>query len=335
MAEVGLVGTAHYLPEGWLPAAELSVLSGIPEEVLVGRFGISGKHLAGPEEHPSTMAVEAGRTLLQEQGVDPLDVDAVLYFGSTWKDYPVWQAAPRVKERLGCRRAFALELDYVSCGAPVALRVAKALASSDPGAGTILMVAASCESRLLDYANQRSRFMFNFGDGAVAALLTRDHPHNLVRGSSMLTDGTLSQHVKIPAGGSALPASHLTVDQRLHFLDVEDLEGMRARLGEVSLPNFVAVAKEALLRSGLTLDQVDWILPIHMKRSMHTSLLAALGSSPENSIYLEDTGHLSGADPILGLDRLARAGHLRAGQNLLLIAAGTGYTWAATVITWG
>ena len=335
MAEVGLVATAHYLPEGWLTAAELALLSGIPEQVLVERFGLTGKHLAGPEEHPSTMAVTAGRSLLEEQGIDPMTVDAVVYFGSSWKDYPVWQAAPRVKEQLGCKRAFALELDYVSCGAPVALRVAKALAAADPGAGTILMVAASCESRLLDYANHRSRFMFNFGDGAVAALLARDHGRNRILGSSTITDGSLSQHVKVPAGGSALPASHLTVDQRLHFLDVEDLEGMRARLGAVSLPNFVAAAQEAVEHSGLTMDQVDWVLPIHMKRSMHTALLSVLGSSAERSVYLDDTGHLSGADPILALDRLARSGRLRAGQHLLLIAAGTGYTWAATVIRWG
>lgn len=334
-ASVGIVATAHYLPERWVSARELEHLSGIPEQVLVERFGIRGKHSASAEELPSTMAAAAGREALLAAGIDPGEVDMVVYFGSSWKDYPVWQAAPRVIEELGCRRASALELDYVSCGAPVALRVAKALVASDPRLRSVLLVAASCESRLLDYSNPRSRFMFNFGDGAVAALLSRGSRRNLVLASAAQTDGSLSRHVKVPAGGAALPTSQFTVERGLHHLDVEDLETMRTRLGERSLPNFVAVAEEAASESGLTLKEIDWVLPLHMKRSMHQGLLRALGCPPERSLYLDDTGHLSGADSILSLDRLARCARLQSGEHILLIAAGTGYTWAATVVAWG
>lgn len=331
----GIAGLASYLPGKWMSAAALGAASGVPEAVLTGRFGIVGKHIAAPGEHVTGLAVAAARKLLAEQGTDPADVDAVVYFGSTWKDYPVWQAAPRITHELGCERAFALELDYTSCGSPVALRVAKALLVSEPEIRTLLLVGASCESRLVDYANERCRFMFDFGDGAVAVLLVRDHPRNRILDTAMITDGSLSLHVKVPAGGSARPASAETVAAGQHLLDVADLNGMRDRLGAVSLDNFVRVAASAVKQSGLTLRDVDYVVPIHLKRSMQDTLLECLGLDGSQAIYLEDTGHMSGVDNLLGLDRLARGGRLRDGDVVLLLAAGIGYTWAATVIRWG
>ena len=334
-AAAGIAAVASYLPEQWLSAAALGTASGIPEAVLTERFGIAGKHIAAPGEHVTGLAVAAARKLLAEHGTDPADVDAVVYFGSTWKDYPVWQAAPRITHELGCDRAFALELDYTSCGSPVALRVAKALLVSEPEVRTVLLVGASCESRLVDYANERCRFMFDFGDGAVAALLVRDHPANRILETSMITDGSLSLHVKVPAGGSARPASAETVAAGQHLLDVADPDRMRDRLGEVSLDNFLRVAASAVKQSGLSMRDVGYVVPIHMKRSMQDTLLECLGLDGSQAIYLEDTGHMSGVDNLLGLDRLARGGRLRDGDVVLLLAAGIGYTWAATVLRWG
>jgi 3-oxoacyl-[acyl-carrier-protein] synthase III len=335
VSDVGVVGTASYLPEHWMSAAELSDASGIPEAIFVERFGLRGKHIAPAGEHVTDLARTAALRLLTEQGVNPADIDAVVYFGSTWKDYPVWQASPRIAHELGCTRAFALELDYTSCGSPVALRVAKALAATDSHIGNVLLVGASCESRLLDYANERSRFMFSFGDGGVAALLSRDKGASRILETVMLTDGSLSHHVKVPAGGSAAPASAETVAEGQHRLDVEDGDQMRKRLSEVSLDNFVQVAERAVTRSGRCLDDIAFVCPIHMKRSMHNAVLAALGCDLSQAVYLDDTGHMSGVDNLLGLDRLARSGRLHGGDVVLLLAAGTGYTWAATVLEWG
>jgi 3-oxoacyl-[acyl-carrier-protein] synthase III len=331
----GVAGVASYLPGGRVSATDIAAVSGVPEAVLVDRFGLRGKHVAADGEHVTDLAREAARRLLAELGVDPCDVDAVVYFGSTWKNYPVWQAAPRIAHELGCDQAFALELDYTSCGSPVALRVAKALIVSDPRVRRVLLVGASCESRLVDYGNERTRFMFSFGDGAVAALLVRDHPANRVLETSMVTDGSLSLHVRVPAGGSALPASAATVARRQHFLDVADLDGMRQRLSEVSLSNFMQAATGAVKKSGLSLRDVDFLCPIHMKRSMLAALLDGLGLAEDQTIYLEDTGHMSGVDNLLGLERLSRAGRLSDGDVVLLLAAGIGYTWAATALRWG
>jgi 3-oxoacyl-[acyl-carrier-protein] synthase-3 len=318
-----------------MPAAEVAAASGIPEEVVVSKFGLRGKHVAAEDEHVSDLAVRAGARLLEEHGVDARSVGALVYYGSTWKDYPVWQAAPWIAHRLGCENAYAIEYDNVSMGTPVALRFARALLTAEPELGTVLIVAACRESYLLDYANERSRFMFNFGDGAVAGLLAADPGRNVLLGCHAITDGSFSLQVKVPAGGSVEPASHATVDARRHYLDVADPAEMKGGLDEVSLPNFVAAAEGALARSGATPADVSYLCGIHMKRSMHEAIAARLGVPLERAAYLDDTGHMSGVDPLLALDRAVRAGEVRDGDLVLLLAAGTGYTWAASTVRWG
>jgi 3-oxoacyl-[acyl-carrier-protein] synthase III len=335
MRAVGLAATASYLPERWMSAAEVADASGIPESVIVEKFGLRGKHVAAGDEHVSDLAVAAAERLLMEHEVDPASIDVVLYYGSTWKDYAVWQAAPWIAHRLGCSRAYAVEYDNVSMGTPVALRVARALLVAEPEWRTVLLVAACRESYLLDYGNERSRFMFNFGDGAVAGLLVADADTNLVLASHAITDGSFALQVKVPGGGSVEPPSLESVRARRHFLDVADPSAMKNGLDDVSLANFVAAAQGALERAGLGLGDVSYLSGIHMKRSMHAAIVDALGVEPSRVSYLDDTGHMSGVDPLLGLDRAVRAGEIAARDVVLLLAAGTGYTWAATALRWG
>ena len=126
MSRVGLLATAHHLPERVMTATEVAAASGIPETVVVEKFGLSGKHVAAADEHVTDLAFAAGRRLLEEQDLDPRSIGALVYYGSTWKDYAVWQAAPWIAHRLGCVNAYAIEFDNVSMGTPVALRLAKA-----------------------------------------------------------------------------------------------------------------------------------------------------------------------------------------------------------------
>ncbi len=329
MTRVSLAAVASYLPERWMSAAEISDATGIPQEIVVEKFGLRGKHIAAEDEHVSDLAVTVGERLLAETGFDPAGVGVVLYFGSMWKDYPVWQAGPAIAHRLGCANAYAVEYANVSYGAPAAIRVARDMLAAEDGLGAVLAVGASRESYLLDYANERARFMINFGDGAAAALLVEDGGANEVLGSFGITDGSLSRHVKVPSGGSVDPHG---ADRSL---DVVDQAAMKERLDEVSLPNFVRAAEGALARSGATLADVDYLCGIHMKWSMHTALVERLGLDPDRAAYLDDAGHMSGVDPLLALDRATVAGRLADGDLVLLLAAGTGYTWAASVVRWG
>jgi len=332
-ARVFIADLAHYVPERFESAAEIGAATGIPEAVLIEKFGLAGKHRARAEEHVSDMCISAARPIIERRrGAD--GIDAVMYFGSHWKDNMVWQVAPRVQEALGID-GYAFESINTSAGAPVAVKIARDMLAADEDLRSILLVAASRESGIIDYENSRSRFAFNFGDGAVAVLMQREEGAGEVLGSSILSDGSFSHHVHMPGGGSAHPASHETIDSRMHFLDVFDGEEMKRRLDPITIKRFVEVAREALERSGHELADLDWFLPIHMKRSIHETLLKELGVAAERSIYLDHFGHMSAVDPLLSLSMLRAEGRLRAGDLVLMLAAGTGYTWAASVVRWG
>ena len=173
--------------------------------------------------------------------------------------------------------------------------------------------------------------MFNFGDGAVAGLLTRDAAHELL-GAHAITDGSFSLQVKVPAGGSVEPASAESVAARRHFLDVADPAEMKGGLDEVSLPNFVAAARGALERSARGSRTSPTLRDPHEALDARGDRRRA--RRRPRAAYLDDTGHMSGVDPLLALDRAARAGERADGDLVLLLAAGTGYTWAAAVLRW-
>src|SRR5205823_51741 len=132
----------------------------------------------------------------------------------------IWQASPHIAHRLGATNAFAVEYASVSHGTSIALRVARDLLRAEDELKSILLVAACRESYLLDYANERSRFMFSFGDGAVAGLLVADPDRNEVLGAHAITDGSYSLQVKVARGGSVDPDGY-------GFLDVADPQSMK------------------------------------------------------------------------------------------------------------
>lgn len=333
---VAILGTAGYLPGGRQSASELAELVGLRERTITGKFGLTGKHIAADGEHVSDMATAAGERALAAAGLAPEDVGAVVYFGSTFKDYAVWQAAPKVAHNLGCTRAFALELDYVSCGGPVAMRVCRDMLLAEPDIGPLLAVGASRESALIEHTDRWSQFLFTYGDGAAAAVLApADAPPEVeVLGSHMITDGRFADDAMVPAGGTVEPASHDSVDRRRHVLRVENPSSM-AGLLIITFNQLTDAARGAAKRSGLTLDDIDFVCTSHVKRTAHAALLDAIGVDADRSVYLADTGHMTGVDTLFALDRAAREGLLNQGDHVLLVASGTGCTWAATIVRWG
>lgn len=328
---IGIAGIGMYVPSEIVTANQLEDETGIPAGVLFEKFGIRQVHRAGPDCHVSQMALAAARAALQDAQIEPDEIDLVVYCGSEFKDYVVWSAATKITYLLGARRAEAFEVYALCAGTPVTLRIVRGMMQSDPALRTVLMVAASKESALVDRSNARGRFMFNFGDGASAAVLRRGLDRNQLLASASIVDGSLSEDVVMRAGGSRHPANDETVAAGDHFLDVPDLDHMRHRLDEVSGDNFLRVVRTALRESGR--DRVDFLAPVHMKRSMYDWLRRAVQA--ERAFYLEEYGHMQAADQFVALVEARRSGLLHDGDTVVLAAAGVGYTWAASVLSWG
>lgn len=306
---LGVAGVGSYLPRTVRTAAEIAERSGIPESVVREKFGIESVRVAGPDDGASAMAT---RALLAALGdLPPEDLDLVVYCGSEHKDFTVWSAAIDIARQAGAGRAAAFEVHALCAGTPIAIKTVQGMMAEDPSIRNAVVVAAARENDLIDYSNPRSRFMNNFGAGAGALLLRRDHPNPVLR-STLLTDSRCSRDVLMLEG----------------MLDVPDPEGMRERL-EVSLDNFASVGERALAGR-----PPGFVALTHMKRSMHEAVLERLGAGPDQSFYLSSTGHVQAADQALALEQGLARGLVRPGDTVLLLAAGTGYTWSATAIEW-
>ncbi|PGW20458.1 3-oxoacyl-ACP synthase [Bacillus cereus] len=329
---IGIEATGVFFPKDVETAADLSQKTGIPENIIIEKFGLYEKHVADETMHASDLAIAAAKPILLQ--VDPQSIDVVIYFGSPHKDYHVWSSAPKIQHELGLKNAYAFEIMNVSSCFPIALKVAKDMLYSDNSIENILLVGGCKESQIVDYDNPRSRFMFNFADGGSAALVKKDARNGEILGSAIITDGSFHEDVRIPAGGSKQVASYDTVENRQHYIDVIDPISMKERLDRVSISNFDKVIREALRKSGYTPKDIKVLLPLHTKRSMLIELIQGLGLAEEQVVYLDHYGHMSALDPCIGLHFANKQGKLQAGDIAVVVSAGTGYTWAATVIRW-
>lgn len=334
MISVGIAGFATWFPRQIQTAADLALLTGIPENVLREKMGIIQRHVAAEDETVTHMASLAAQQAIAQAGIDPSQIGLVISHGSEHKDHLVWNAAAKIMQNIGAVNAYAFEMYALCAGAPIALQTARALMQADPRLEYVLLAAGSRENDLINFRNDRSRFMFNFGSGGGAILLKRGSTENVILGASAITDGSLSETVVLtPAAVSE--GDPAVVGEVSGRLDVTDAAYMAERLGQVSLPNFVRVIREAVEQSGAALSDVRFLGITHMKKSFYLEILQAIGLTAEQSVYLDHYGHVQSVDQALALQLGLAQGKIQPGDLIVLAGAGTGYTWSAVAVRWG
>jgi 3-oxoacyl-[acyl-carrier-protein] synthase-3 len=314
---------------------EIAEKAGIPVTVVEEKMGIKKKHIPGLDDHTCEMGILAARKALEKASFNPLDIDLVIYIGEEHKEYPLWTAGIKLQEAIGAFNAWAFDT-ALRCGTTVmALKVAKSMMLSDPGIRTVLLAGGYRNVDFIDYENPRTRFMYNLGAGGGAILLQKDYSENLLLETEILTDGSFSEDVVVVAGGTKHPISSEAIAKRLNMLDVLDPEGMKQRLEEKSMSNFLKVISESVRKSGYTVENINYLAILHMKKSAHEYVLRELGLSGEQAIYLEDYGHIGQIDQILSLELALREEKVKDGNLVVFVSAGIGYAWGATTIKWG
>lgn len=332
---VGIAGIGTYFPSAIETSADLVAETGIPEAVLREKMGIRQRHLAGPEDSITHMATQAALKAIAQAGVSSQDIKLVISHGSEHKDHVVWNAAAKIQHNVGATNAFAFEMYALCAGAPIAMNAARAMMLADPRLDTVLLAAASRENDLVSLRNQRARFMFNFGAGGGAMVLRRGAAENVILGASAITDGSLSETVILTREPDALGDGDEALGDLRGRLDVTNSEYMAERLGATSLDNFVRVIREAVEQSGASLEDIAFMGITHMKRSFYLEILAAVGLTAEQSVYLEDYGHIQSVDQALAVELGLAQGKIKPGDLIVLAGAGTGYTWSAIAVRWG
>lgn len=331
--QVGIVGIGTHFPAQIETAAQFAARTDIPEAVLRDKMGIRQRHIASDADTVTAMASAAAQKAITMAAVSPEKINVVISHGSEHKDHLVWNAASKIQHNVGAVNAYAFELYALCAGAPIAMNVARGLMAADPQAEYVLLAAGSRENDLINPRNERSRFMFNFGSGGGAMLLQRGAAHNLILGAAAITDGALSESVILTR--EAVGDGDEAVGDLRGRLDVTDPQYMADRLGGSSLENFVRVIRQAVEVGGAALGDVRFLGITHMKKSFYLQILEALGLTAEQSVYLEDYGHVQSVDQVLALELGLAQGKIHSGDLLVLAGAGTGYTWSAVAVRWG
>jgi 3-oxoacyl-[acyl-carrier-protein] synthase-3 len=332
---IGIVSFGTYLPEGRLSGKEIALASGLPQHVVEEKMGIIEKTVPGKNDHTAQMGVWAAQKALKEGNVDPKEIDLIIYIGEEHKEYPLWTAGIYIQEELGAVNAWAFDV-AMRCGTTVmAMKVAKDMMRTNEDIQTVLLAGGYRNSDFIDFSNPRTRFMYNLAAGGGAIVLRRGHEANLLLESTILTDGSFSKDVVVPIGGTMQPVDAALLKTNRLQLDVLDPEGMKQRLEEKSMKNFLFVVEESLRKSGHATEELDYLAILHMKRSAHDYILNVLGLEQEQSIYLDHFGHIGQFDQILSLELALKNGKIQDGDLVSMVSAGIGYAWAANTICWG
>lgn len=332
---VGITGIGIYTPPARMTAADLSAATGIPEEVIATKFGVKSKPVAGPDDTTAVMGVKAARLAMQEAGIEGKDVDLVLWCGAQHKDYPCWLAGLYVANEIGAGNAWSFDMEAMCGSMMAALDIAKSMMLTRTDLETVLLVSGYRNNDLIDLAEPTTRFMMDIGSGGSACVLRKNAGKNVLLGSAFKGDGSLSLDCVVPAlGTKAWPPRDGDL-AKAHFV-VPDEPAFKAKLGEKTLPNFYWVIDRALeLSGGLTRRDVGYLAVLHFKKSAHDAILAELGLDASRTTYLDQYGHVGQNDQLLSISLGLKAGAIRNGDNLVLVGAGLGFVWAASVVRWG
>ena len=339
---VGIVAVGTYSPEEYITAAEIAVESGLPEWVVRDKLGIERKFIGSEDEHPNEMGIKAALDCLAQTEIGPEEIDVVLCTTEEWKEYLLWTAGIDLAYQIGATNAWAMDI-HARCATTVgAMKMARDMMVADPEIDTVLIAGGYRIADFIDYRNQRTTFLFNIGAGGGAMLLRRGWSRNRVLGSHLIADGSMSKHVLVPASGTVAFPTQEALAGGLFTFDLLEPEAMKTRLGQVSMDNWVHCVDEALRKSGTrpggapyTRDDIDFLNMVLIKPSGHREMLARLGLTEEQAVYLGAIGHTGEQDAMFGIREGLAQGRLQDGDLMVIVAAGIGYVWAAGAVLWG
>ncbi|MGE4571530.1 MAG: 3-oxoacyl-ACP synthase [Candidatus Izemoplasmatales bacterium] len=335
--KVGIVGTGIYIPDHWMTASEIAEkTNGVwAEEAVVEKLGIKKKSIPGDNDGTQEMGVRAALNALENTGMDPLDIDVIIGVGEEWKEYPLTTSALYIQDKIGAKNAWGIDVANRCCTTVSAMKMAKDMLIADDDVHVVMVVGGYRNGDFVDFTDKHMSMMYNLGAGGGAIILKKNYGKNLLLGSHVIADGSLARTAGVEIGGIVNPITKENVDVAYKSLRLMDPVKMKNRLNEVSMPNWFECIDKALEKSGKERKDIDYLAILHIKRSGHQYMLDELGLREDQTIYLEDYGHIGQVDQILSLHKALEEKKVKDGSVVCMIAAGIGYVWAANIIQWG
>jgi 3-oxoacyl-[acyl-carrier-protein] synthase III len=325
-AKITAVGC--YSPPHVLTNQDLEKMVETNNQWIMDRTGIRERHIAGPEMATSDMAYEAARIALCNRGIDAAEVDAIIVCTVT-PDMLFPATACLVQHRLGAKGAWGFDLIAACSGFVFGLTTAAHFVAS----GThrkVLVIGADAMSRIIDYTDRSTCILFGDGAGAMIVEHAADGDAGFV-GFLNEIDGSGADYLKMPAGGSRMPATIETVQDRLHYVKQDGQQVFK-----YAVRKMFEVCRDLLEKNGLSGADVKLMIPHQANRRIITAAAERLGMKEDQLIInIDRFGNTTAATIPLATRDALESGKLKKGDLVLFAAVGAGYTVGANLWRWG
>ncbi len=323
-----IASLATYVPPRVLTNADLEKMVETSDEWILQRTGIRERHIVDAGVATSDLAVEAARKAIERAGLTPADIDFIIV-GTTTPDTFFPSTACLVQERIGARRAWGYDLFAACSGFTYALTTAAQMVASGASRYS-LVIGADVMSRIIDYTDRATCVIFGDGAGAAVVEATSDPDVGIIDFENYI-DGAGGPALCMPAGGSRLPASHETVDQRLHYVKQDG-----QAVFKFAVRNTEEACRRILDRNRIRPDEIDLFVSHQANRRIIMSAAEKLGLPSEKVVInIEKYGNTTAATIPLALNDAVEDARLKKGDLLLMVSVGAGFTVGALLLKWG
>jgi 3-oxoacyl-[acyl-carrier-protein] synthase-3 len=327
LRHVKISGLSTYVPPKVLSNADLEKLVETSNEWILQRTGIRERHIADPGVATSDLAKEAALGAIQQAGCSP-DQLGFIVVGTTTPDTIFPSTACMLQHKIGAHRAWGYDLGAACSGFTYAVTAGMQLVAT--GAHDhVLAVGADVMSSIIDYTDRTTCVLFGDGAGAVVLSVAEEgEPH--IMDFAHEIDGSGGPALCMPAGGSKLPASHETIDKRLHYVKQDG-----ATVFKFAVKKTEEICRRVLERHNLTGGDLDLFVSHQANRRIITAAAERLGLPDEKVVInLEMYGNTTAATIPLALADAMRQKRLKKGDLVLLTSVGAGFTVGAVLLRW-
>lgn len=324
MKRTRIVGTGSYLPEKVVTNDDWAKMVDTSDEWISTRTGIKERHFVADDQATSDLVFEASKRAIEDAGISKDEIDLIMVSTiSPDNAYP--SAANWVQMKLGVGPIPSFDLAAACSGFLYGLIVADSLIKTGV-VKTILLAGAEIMTRIMNWEDRTSCVLF--GDGSGAVILRAEEGDAGLLSTFWGSDGSLGELLIQPAGGSAMPATHETVDKKLHTVHMKGNDVFRHAVLRMQ-----ESAMKAIERAGISSNDVDLFIPHQANRRIIDATIKRAKIPLEKTyINIHRIANISSATIPIALDEARKEGRLPEGSNLLMAAFGGGFTWGGAVV---
>jgi 3-oxoacyl-[acyl-carrier-protein] synthase III len=323
-AKISALGT--YVPPRLLTNADLEKMVDTNNEWIMERTGIKQRHIVDKGVATSHLATAASNKALAERGIPGSDIEAI-FLGTVTPDMSFPATACLVQHNIGAKDAWGYDISAACSGFVYALQTGIKFVESGVHK-RVLVIGADVMSSIIDYTDRATCVIF--GDGAGAVIVEPATDDNYCIDFTHEVDGSGGCFLNMPGGGSLHPATHETVDKKMHFVHQDG-----AQVFKYAVRKMAEASERLLQRNGFTGDDVKLFVPHQANRRIIMSAAERLGLKEDRIIInIDEFGNTTAGTIPLALESARQQGRLKKGDLVLIASVGAGFTVGATLLRW-